>query len=65
MRVRTLSSLFVVVAILFIMAVAAQVFVDDLLHPSSVFGYLFVTTLITGVLASAITEKINMRITGS
>lgn len=62
MRVRSLSSLFLVVAILFIMAVAAEVFVDDVMKPTSVFGVLAVTTLTTGVLASVITEKIDARI---
>lgn len=62
MRVKSLASLFIVTAILFVMAVAAEVFVDDLMKPSSLFGYLIVTTLITGVLASAIVEKLDAKI---
>lgn len=62
MRVQSLASLFVVVAILFIMAVAAEVFVDGFMKPASLFGYLIITTMITGVLASVIVEKINARI---
>lgn len=62
MRVQSLASLFVVMAILFVMAVAAEVFVVDFMKPSSLFGYLIVTTLITGILASAIIEKVNAKI---
>lgn len=59
MRVQALASLFVVMAILFIMAVAAEVFVDSFMKPASLFGYLIITTMITGVLASVIVKKIN------
>ena len=62
MRVQSLASLFVVVAILFIMAVAAEVFVDGFMKPSSLFGYLIITTLVAGVLASVIVEKINAKV---
>ena len=62
MRVQSLSSLFIVVAILFIMAVASEVFVDGFMKPSSLFGYLIVTTLITGVLASVIVERVNAKL---
>jgi hypothetical protein len=62
MRVQSLASLFVVVAILFIIAVAAEVFVDDFMKPSSLFGYLILTTMINGVLASVIVHEINAKI---
>ena len=62
MRVQSLASLFIVIAILFVMAVAAEVFIDDFMKPSSLFGYLTISTLITGVLATAIVEKINVKI---
>jgi len=60
MRVQSLASLFIVTAILFIMAVAAEVFVTGFMKPTSLFGYLIVTTLITGVLASVIVERIDV-----
>lgn len=62
MRVQSIASLFIVVAILFIMAVAAEVIVDDFMKPPSLFSYLIITTMITGVLASVIVEKINAKI---
>jgi hypothetical protein len=54
MRVRTISVLFIVTAIYFIMAVAAEVFIDDFIRPQSLFAYLLVSTLITGVAALAV-----------
>lgn len=59
MRVKTLSTLCIVTSILFIMAVAAEVFVDGLMRPASLFGYLAVTTFITGIVASAVVERID------
>lgn len=58
MRIQTLTSLFIVMAVLFVMAVASQVFVDDVLKPASLFGVLVVSTFFTGNVASWITEKI-------
>jgi hypothetical protein len=62
MRVQSLATLFIVMSILFLMAVAAEVFVDGFMKPSSLFGYLIITTMTTGVLASVIIEKINAKI---
>jgi len=62
MRVQPLTSLFIIMAILFVMAVASEVFVDDIMKPSSLFGYLIITTLITGILATVIVEKVNAKI---
>lgn len=64
MRARAASSLLIVMAILIIMAVVSEVFVDDFLRPSSLFGYLLVSTMATGILATAIVEKIDARILG-
>ena len=61
MRVKSFSSLFIIMAILFVIAVAAEVFVRDL-RPSSLFEYLIISTLITGIFASAIIEKIDAKI---
>jgi hypothetical protein len=38
-------------AIYYIMAVAAEVFIDDFVKPQSLFTYLLFSTLITGVAA--------------
>lgn len=49
MRVRTFSVLFILMAIYYIVAVTAEVFVDDFVKPRSLFAYLLVSTLITGI----------------
>ena len=54
MKVRTLSVLLIMIAIYFITAVAAEVFVDDFVRPHSLFAYLLASTLV----ASAITMTI-------
>ena len=64
MRVQTLASFFIVVAILFIVAVASEVFIDGLMKPSSLFGYLVISTMITGVFASVIIQNIDTKILG-
>lgn len=62
MSVRGVATVLIVTAIMFIMAMAAQVFIDDFLKPPGLFGYLILTTLISGVITSVITEKIDARI---
>jgi hypothetical protein len=62
MKVQSVAALVTVMAILFIMAVASEVFIDDFLEPSSMFGYLILTTLISGLTASVVVEKINAKI---
>ena len=54
MRVRTISILFIIMAIYFIMTVASEVFIDDFVKPSSMFVYLLLSTFLTGIAALAI-----------
>ena len=54
MRIRTISVLFIVTAIYFIIAVAAEVFIDDFIKPQSLFSYLLISTILTGFAALAI-----------
>lgn len=54
MRVRTFSVLFIVMAIYYIMTVASEVFIDVYVKPQSLFTYLIISTLITGIAALAI-----------
>jgi antibiotic biosynthesis monooxygenase (ABM) superfamily enzyme len=64
MQPQPISTLLIVTAILFVAAVASEVFVDAYMRPSSLFGYLLITTLISGYLSTFATEKINARILG-
>lgn len=54
MRIHTISVLFLIMAIYFIAAVAAEVFIDDNVRPKSLFTYLLITVLLTGTAALAI-----------
>tara|TARA_B110000967_G_C18663781_1_gene449509 strand:+ start:172 stop:330 length:159 start_codon:yes stop_codon:yes gene_type:complete len=49
-------------AILFVIAVASEIFIEDHMKPSSLFGYLIITTMFSGVLSSVIVEKIDAKI---
>jgi hypothetical protein len=62
MRVRSAATLYLVVAILFIIAVATEVFIVDLMHPMSTFSYFVLTTLLSGVLASIVVERIDAKL---
>ena len=54
MRISTFTALFIVVAIYFLMAVAAEVFVDDFVKPGSLFVYILVGTVVTSLAALAV-----------
>jgi hypothetical protein len=54
MQVLTFSALYVLLAICFIMTVAAEVFIDDFVRPRSMFVGMLVGTIITSVAALAI-----------
>ena len=62
MNSRWASVVLLVTAILFIIAMAAQIVIDDNVHPRSVFMYLIWSTLLSGVISTVIDEKINARI---
>jgi len=54
MRVHSFSSLFVLMSIVFIFAVAAKVFIGNFLKPKSIFDTMVIGALLTGVAALAI-----------
>ena len=64
MQTRSLSSLFIILAILFIMAIAAHIYVDEFMGVSAVFVNLLLVTIVTGIMTTAIIEKIDLRILG-
>lgn len=64
MKLRTAANLFIVVAVLFVMAVASEVFIDDFLHPRSLFVYLLLTALISGLTATAVVERLGAKVLG-
>jgi len=62
MNADALSALLVIVAILFVMAVSSEILVGDELRDRNLFGYLFVSTLVFGVVTTLLIEKIDARI---
>lgn len=54
MKIRTITVLILVMAIYFIMAISTDIFIDDFIKPHSVFLYLLISTLITGLAATII-----------
>ncbi len=61
-RARATIGLLIVIAILLIVAVASEIFIRDVLHPHSLFAYLLFTTLLSGLAATAIIERLNVRL---
>lgn len=57
MHPRSAAALLLVTAILFVIAVATEIFIEDVLRPRTYFGYLLGTTALTGVVASLVIEK--------
>ncbi len=54
MRIQTVSVLLLLIAIYYIISVAAEVFIDDYVKPRSMFAYLLVGTVLTSLAALAI-----------
>jgi len=53
-RIRTLSSLLVIITIFFIIAIATQVFIDEFMHPKAVMYTILFGTLISSFAAVVI-----------
>lgn len=51
MKVHTLSVILLVMAIYFVVSVAAEIATDEMQHPLSMFARLLIGTLVTGVTA--------------
>jgi len=58
----SVGALFVVFALLMVIIVATDTFVNDDMHFRSRFWMLFTTTAIAGVCASVLMEQLNVRI---
>lgn len=48
-RLQTLAVLLLLISLFFVVAVAAEVFIDDSIRPHSLFVYLLLSTAITGI----------------
>lgn len=65
MRVRSVSTLLLIIAILLVLAVGTNIFVDGIDHPLSFFASIVATTLIAGISATLIIEKIDAKVFAS
>ena len=65
MNYKILYSLIIVISILFIITIATEIFLEDDLKPQSLFAYLLLNTLISGIISSVILEKLNITITSN
>ena len=62
MNYKILYSFIIVISILFIIAIATEIFLKDDLKPQSLFAYILLNTLISGLISSIILEKLNITI---
>jgi len=60
---RTATVICLILAIVFIISLASEVFIDDLVRPQSAFGYLLISSVFTGILATILVETIDVQIT--
>ena len=59
---RVAAVVFLTIAVLFIVAVAAEVFIADQLRPRTEFGYILLTVLLAGLSGGALLELMGARI---
>jgi len=61
-RLKSLIAILLVVSILFIFAVATQVFMGDFIQTNSLFVYMLFSSVVTGLISSILIEKIDVKI---
>lgn len=62
MKTKTLATLCIVMAILLVIAVTTELFIDDYMRPSTLFASIVVSTLVSGVVSTIVVEKLNAAI---
>ena len=62
MSIGSLAAFFLVFAILLVMAIVAEVFTDEIAKPKTLFGYLAISTLVSGITTTIVTEKLGARV---
>ncbi len=51
MLIPIVSTLLIVIALLFIIAIAVEVFIDDYVKPKTMFMYLLISTILTSIIS--------------
>lgn len=60
---RFASVMFLTVAVLFVIAVASEIFIADQLRPRTQFGYFLVTVILGGIGGALLLESMGARLT--
>lgn len=63
MNYKILYSVVIIISILFIITIAVEIFLEDDFKPKSLFGYLLLNTLLSGIISTIILERLNTKIT--
>ena len=63
MKYKSVYSLAIILSILLIIAIALEIFLADIIRPTSLFGYIFLGTVISGVTSTFILESLDAKLT--
>lgn len=63
MNYKILYSVVIIISILFIITIAVEIFLEDDFKPKSLFGYLLLNTVLSGIISTIILERLNTKIT--
>ena len=63
MNYKILYSVVIIISILFIITIAVEIFLEDDFKPKSLFGYILLNTLLSGIISTIILERLNTKIT--
>lgn len=63
MNYKILYSVVIIISILFIITIAVEIFLEDDFKPKSLFGYLLLNTILSGIISTVILERLNTKIT--
>ena len=58
---RQLTSILLIMSVLLIVTVASEIFITDMIHPTSLFAYFLLSAFIGGLSATFIMEMIEMK----
>lgn len=65
MNYKLIYSIGIIISILFIITIAIEIFLEDDFKPKSLFGYLLLNTVLSGIISTIILEKLDTKITTS
>ena len=63
MNYKIIYSIAIIISILFIITIAVEIFLEDDFKPKSLFGYLLLNTVLSGIISTVILEQLDTGIT--